>query len=150
MRALAAVLVAGVRVARTGTVLIIRPTIASAPATSVGRPDTAVPNTTSECPVSWASTWAKAPWSTTLTVVCRARARSPTAWVIASGTSREVSTMVMKGTRIMPPPMPSRPAAKPPKQPMPSKARIRYGSMRPPLCHGAHRQGLRREKTSAV
>ncbi|SHY73982.1 Uncharacterised protein [Mycobacteroides abscessus subsp. abscessus] len=33
--------------ARTGTVLISRPTIESAPAKSAGRPDTAVPNATS-------------------------------------------------------------------------------------------------------
>ena len=36
-----------VSVARTGTVLINRPTIESAPATSAGRPDTAVPKATS-------------------------------------------------------------------------------------------------------
>ncbi len=47
----------------------------------------------------------------------------------ASGTPRAVSTMVMKGTRIMPPPMPSRPAAKPPKAPMASRARIISGSI---------------------
>ena len=39
--------VAGVICARTGTVLINSPTIESAPATSLGRPETAVPKTTS-------------------------------------------------------------------------------------------------------
>ncbi|CAM3224421.1 hypothetical protein MYSI104531_24565 [Mycobacterium simiae] len=39
--------VAVVMVARTGTVLMSRPTIDSAPASSTGRPDTAVPNATS-------------------------------------------------------------------------------------------------------
>ncbi len=38
--------------ARTGTVLISRPIIESAPGRSTGRPDTAVPKTTSRCPVS--------------------------------------------------------------------------------------------------
>ena len=42
-----AVVVAGVMRARTGTVLINRPTIDSAPATSAGRPETTVPNATS-------------------------------------------------------------------------------------------------------
>ena len=44
--------VAAVMCARTGTVLINRPTIESAPSTSVGRPETAVPKTTSCWPVS--------------------------------------------------------------------------------------------------
>ena len=44
--------VAAVMVARTGTVLINRPTIDSAPATSAGRPETAVPKATSCWPVS--------------------------------------------------------------------------------------------------
>ena len=57
-------LVAAVRVARTGTVLINSPTIDSAPARSAGRPETAVPNTTSCCPVSWHSSCAKAPCTT--------------------------------------------------------------------------------------
>jgi len=38
---------AAVRVARTGTVLINNPTIASAPGTSAGRPETVVPKATS-------------------------------------------------------------------------------------------------------
>ena len=38
--------VAALMLARTGTVLINRPTIESAPATSSGRPDTAVPKAT--------------------------------------------------------------------------------------------------------
>ena len=58
-------------VARTGTVLINSPTIDSAPATSVGRPETAAPKTTSRWPVSHISTCAKAPCSTVLTVVWR-------------------------------------------------------------------------------
>ncbi|SHV14033.1 Uncharacterised protein [Mycobacteroides abscessus subsp. abscessus] len=45
-------MVSGVMVARTGTVLINRPTIDSAPTRSVGLPDTAVPNATSVWPVS--------------------------------------------------------------------------------------------------
>ena len=61
--------VAGVMVARTGTVLIIRPTIDSAPATSVGRPETAAPKTTSRRPVIDINTCAQAPCSTVLTVV---------------------------------------------------------------------------------
>ena len=46
------VVVAAVMVARTGTVLINRPTIESAPATSAGRPETAAPKATSCWPVS--------------------------------------------------------------------------------------------------
>ncbi len=46
-----AVVVAGWRVARTGTVLISRPTMESAPGTSAGRPETVVPKATSCRPV---------------------------------------------------------------------------------------------------
>ncbi len=55
--------------ARTGTVLISRPTIDSAPGTSVGRPDTAVPKATSSWPVSHISSWAQPTCNTVLTVV---------------------------------------------------------------------------------
>ena len=58
-----------VMVARTGTVLISRPTIVSAPAISVGRPETAVPKTTSCWPVNPISSCAHAACSTVLTVV---------------------------------------------------------------------------------
>ncbi len=61
--------VAGVMVARTGTVLINRPTIDSAPATSAGRPETAAPKATSCWPVSHISSCAHTPCSTVLTVV---------------------------------------------------------------------------------
>ena len=61
--------VAAVMFARTGTVLINRPTIDSAPATSAGRPETAVPKATSWWPVSQHSSCAQAPCSTMLTVV---------------------------------------------------------------------------------
>ena len=64
-----AVVVAALVFARTGTVLINRPTIESAPATSAGLPETAVPKTTSCWPVSHISSCAKAPCSTVLTVV---------------------------------------------------------------------------------
>ena len=63
------VVVVGVMVARTGTVLINRPTIESAPTTSAGRPETTVPKATSCWPVSHISSCAKAPCSTVLTVV---------------------------------------------------------------------------------
>ena len=56
-------------VARTGTVLINRPTIDSAPATSAGRPETAAPKATSCWPVSDISSCAQAACSTVLTVV---------------------------------------------------------------------------------
>ena len=64
-----AVVVAGVMLARTGTVLINRPTIDSAPTTSAGRPETTVPKATSCWPVSEVSSNAQAPCSTVLTVV---------------------------------------------------------------------------------
>ena len=64
-----AVVVAAVMVARTGTVLINRPTIDSAPTTSAGRPETAVPKATSCWPVSHISSCAQAACSTVLTVV---------------------------------------------------------------------------------
>ena len=38
------------------------------------------------------------------------------------GNCSDVKIIVMKGTRIMPPPMPSRPAAKPPKTPIAHRA----------------------------
>ncbi len=50
--------VAEVRVARTGTVLINSPTIVSAPGTSAGRPETVVPKATSLRPVIAHSSWA--------------------------------------------------------------------------------------------
>ncbi|GBE68126.1 hypothetical protein MFM001_45880 [Mycobacterium sp. MFM001] len=78
-------MVAAETVARTGTVLIKRPTIDSAPATSGGRPETADPKTTSCWPVNPISTRAKAPCSTVLTVVCCERASSVTARVVAAG-----------------------------------------------------------------
>ncbi|SKV74201.1 Uncharacterised protein [Mycobacteroides abscessus subsp. massiliense] len=72
--------------ARTGTVLISKPTIDSAPATSIGRPDTTVPKATSCWPVNAVSSSAQAPCSTVLTVVCCDRANSPTARVVYAGT----------------------------------------------------------------
>ena len=86
-----AVVVAAVMVARTGTVLINSPTIDSAPATSAGRPETAVPKTTSCWPVSQHSSCAKAPCSTVLTVVWRERASSPRARVVCSDTRYEAT-----------------------------------------------------------
>ncbi|SKU82625.1 Uncharacterised protein [Mycobacteroides abscessus subsp. abscessus] len=80
-----AVVVAAPIVARTGTVLISKPTIDSAPSTSAGRPETVVPNATSPCPHNELSSNAHAPCNTTLTVVCRERANSPTFLVISSG-----------------------------------------------------------------
>ena len=71
--------------ARTGTVLINRPTIDSAPATSAGRPETAVPKATSCWPVSHISSCAQAPCSTVLTVVWCERASSLTARVVSLG-----------------------------------------------------------------
>ena len=69
--------VPGVMYARTGTVLINRPTIDSAPATSAGLPETAVPKATSCWPVSEVSSCAQAPCNTVLTVVWCERASSP-------------------------------------------------------------------------
>ena len=83
--------VAAVMVARTGTVLINRPTIDSAPATSAGRPETAVPKATSCWPVSHISSCAQAPCSTVLTVVWRERASSPRARVVCSGTRSDAT-----------------------------------------------------------
>ena len=62
-------MVAAVMFARTGTVLINRPTIDSAPTKSAGRPETAVPKATSWWPVSHISSCAQAACSTVLTVV---------------------------------------------------------------------------------
>ncbi len=56
--------------------MINRPTIDSAPATSAGRPETAVPKATSCWPVSHISSCAQAPCSTVLTVVWCERASS--------------------------------------------------------------------------
>ena len=77
--------------ARTGTVLINRPTIDSAPATSAGRPETAAPKATSCWPVSQHSSCAQAPCSTVLTVVWRERASSPRARVVSSGTRNDAT-----------------------------------------------------------
>ena len=63
------VVVGGDVVARTGTVLMNRPTIESAPTTSAGRPETTEPKATSCWPVSDISSCAQAPCSTVLTVV---------------------------------------------------------------------------------
>ena len=76
--------VAGVMRARTGTVLINRPTIDSAPTTSAGRPETTVPKATSWWPVSEVSSNAQAPCSTVLTVVWCERASLPSARVVAA------------------------------------------------------------------
>ena len=72
--------------ARTGTVLINNPTIASAPATSGGLPETVVPKATSWRPVSTHSSCANAACNTMLTVVCCARANSPSARLVGSDT----------------------------------------------------------------
>ncbi len=77
--------VAGVMVARTGTVLISRPTIDSAPVTSADRPETATPKATSWWPVSHISSCAQAPCSTVLTVVWQLRASSLMARVVSAG-----------------------------------------------------------------
>ncbi len=61
--------VAGVMAARTGTVLINRPTIESEPARSAGRPETAVPKATSCRPVSHINSCAQLACNTVLTVV---------------------------------------------------------------------------------
>ena len=87
--------------ARTGTVLISRPTIESAPATSAGRPETAVPNTTSCWPVSSISTCAHAACSTVLTVVwqrARQLARAPGWSPRAAGTSRRPAAPARPGS----------------------------------------------------
>ena len=86
-----ATVVAAVMVARTGTVLINNPTIESAPATSVGRPDTVVPNTTSCWPVNWHNNCANPACNTVLTVVRCERANASRARVISAGI-RHVST----------------------------------------------------------
>src|ERR1700728_4624807 len=78
--------VAALMLARTGTVLISNPTIDSAPATSVGRPDTAVPNATSWRPVNQHSSCAQAACNTVLTVVWHDRANSPNATDVSAGT----------------------------------------------------------------
>ena len=83
--------VAAVMFARTGTVLINRPTIESAPATSAGRPETTAPKATSWWPVSHISSCAQAPCSTVLTVVWCERASSPRARVVCSGTRNEAT-----------------------------------------------------------
>ncbi|BBZ39895.1 hypothetical protein MCNS_29580 [Mycobacterium conspicuum] len=85
-------MVAGVMVARTGTVLMKSPTIDSAPVSSGGLPETAVPKTTSCWPVSQHNTCANAPCSTVLTVVRCARASSPSARVVSSGTRNDSAT----------------------------------------------------------
>ncbi len=72
--------------ARTGTVLMSRPTIESDPASSAGRPETAVPNATSCCPVTTMSSCAQAACSTVLIVVCCDRARSARACVVSADT----------------------------------------------------------------
>ena len=77
---------------RTGTVLTNSPTIRSMPATAAGRPDTVMPKTTSDRPVSWASSRPQAPWSSVLTVTPRSAARrdSSMASAAGSGTSSRV------------------------------------------------------------
>ncbi|SKV48663.1 Uncharacterised protein [Mycobacteroides abscessus subsp. abscessus] len=87
-----AVVVAAPIVARTGTVLISKPTIDSAPSTSAGRPETVVPNATSPCPHNELSSNAHAPCNTTLTVVCCERASFVNARVVRRGT-RNRSTL---------------------------------------------------------
>ena len=64
---------AAVTLARTGTVVISRPTIESTPATSAGRPETTAPKATSRCPVSHISSCALGEPTlqhVVLTVVC--------------------------------------------------------------------------------
>ncbi|CAM4474803.1 hypothetical protein MYBA111488_24595 [Mycobacterium basiliense] len=61
-------MVVGVIRARTGSVLINRPTIDSAPASSAGRPETVVPNATSWWPVNQATICAQAACNTVLRV----------------------------------------------------------------------------------
>ena len=77
--------VAAVMFARTGTVLINRPTIDSAPATSAGRPETVVPKATSCWPVSEDSSCAQAPCSTVLTVVWQRARQFADGLVISAG-----------------------------------------------------------------
>ncbi|GAB4652992.1 hypothetical protein MOKP58_42510 [Mycobacterium avium subsp. hominissuis] len=79
-------MVAAAMSARTGTVLINKPTMASAPGSSVGRPETAVPKATSCWPVSQVSSCAQAPCRTVLTVVRLERASSPSALVVSAET----------------------------------------------------------------
>ena len=69
--------------------MINRPTIDSAPATSAGRPETAVPKATSCWPVSHISSCAQAACSTVLTVVWCERASSPRARVVSAGTRND-------------------------------------------------------------
>ena len=83
--------VAGVMFARTGTVLINRPTIESAPGTSAGRSETTAPKATSCWPVSPISSCAQAACSTVLTVVWRERASSLSACVVSSGTRNDAT-----------------------------------------------------------
>ena len=84
------VVVAAMR-ARTGTVLMNRPTIDSAPGTSSGLPDTVVPKATSYRPVSQVSSWAQAACSAVLMVVWCARANSPNALVVRSGSRNDAT-----------------------------------------------------------
>src|SRR5271167_4593326 len=84
--------VSAVNVARTGTVLISRPTIDSAPTTSAGRPDTAVPKATSWRPVNQHNIWAQAACNTVLTVVWHDRANSPSAALVSAGTVKDATS----------------------------------------------------------
>ena len=63
----------------------------SAPATSAGLPETAVPKATSCRPVSHISSCAQAACSTVLTVVWRERASSLSARVVCSGTRNDAT-----------------------------------------------------------
>ncbi|SLD79960.1 Uncharacterised protein [Mycobacteroides abscessus subsp. massiliense] len=96
-RSNSATVVVAVARARTGTVLISRPTTESAPVNSAGRPDTTVPKAMSCAPVCTMSNCAHAARRTVLTVVCCERARSPKARVV-SGEIRYDATPRGPGT----------------------------------------------------
>ncbi|CAM5473362.1 hypothetical protein SRIMM317S_02131 [Streptomyces rimosus subsp. rimosus] len=107
----------GRAVTRTGMVLANRPTIASTPGSSAGRPAVTVPKTTSSRPVSAPSTSDQAAWKTVLSVTPRARARAARPAASRSGTSmvsesgstggtavhgRQAGRLVQSGERVPP------------------------------------------------
>ncbi|SOK27434.1 hypothetical protein MSIMFB_05691 [Mycobacterium simulans] len=89
-------MVVAVRVARTGTVFMKRPTIDSTPANSAGRPATVIPNTTSCWPVNQFSRHAQPACRTVLTVVLWARAIRVSASVVASDKKNDLMSLLVR------------------------------------------------------
>ncbi|CAM4183888.1 hypothetical protein NORO109296_22200 [Nocardiopsis rhodophaea] len=85
----------GCQLIRMGRVLMNRPTIDSMPATSAVRPDTVLPNSTSDRPVSAPSSRPQAPCTTVLRVRPFSRARAVRSAVRRGG--RAVVTMSGRG-----------------------------------------------------